>query len=75
MQSSVVISLVDPLLPLIVGLVGGPAAWIIRILYNRKDKKTDRFSNGGTYNRNDDDYYSNSGKSTSSDNEVPDDEN
>jgi len=69
----VVSSLVDALLPLIVGLVGGPAALIFRILYSRKDNKTDKFSSGGTYNRNDDDFYK-SGKSTSN-NEASDDEN
>ena len=67
--------MVDSLLPLIIGLVGGPAALIFRILYNRKDNKTDRFSNGGTYNRNDDDFYLKSDKPASSNDEISNDEN
>ena len=67
--------MVDSLLPLIIGLVGGPAALIFRILYGRKGKKSDKFSSGGTYNRNDDDFYLKSDKPASSNDEISNDEN
>ena len=60
-------NLVDALIPLLVVIVGGPCALIFRIIYGKKDKKSDKFSNGGTYNRNDDAFYSNSDKSMTSD--------
>lgn len=49
--------MVDLTIPLLIGLIGGPAAVIIKFWYKKKDSAPSRFHDSGTYVR-DDSLYS-----------------
>lgn len=49
--------MVDLTVPLLIGLIGGPAAVIIKFWYKKKDNASSRFHDSGTYVR-DDSLYS-----------------
>ena len=49
--------MVDLTVPLLIGLIGGPAAVIIKFWYKKKDNAPSKFHDSGTYVR-DDSLYS-----------------
>ncbi len=49
--------MVDWIVPLLIGLLGGPPALVIKLWYKKKEDKPSKFADSGTYVR-DDSLYS-----------------
>ena len=61
---------IDWILPLFIGVVGGPIALVCRFWYKKKDKNPSKFADNGSYVRDDSLYsYDESNARSSEDNE------